>query len=165
MRLTKFSDYALRVLILAASKNEQHTTIEEAAHLYGVSAPHLKKVVRTLTREGFLTGKRGRSGGFKLAMRPEDIMLGNVVRATEPDFGLVECFLPDNRCGITCACKLPPILGRAVLAMLGVLDEYSLADISLSPANLANLPLPSGEEAQPTRRPRSLSAVQAGAKQ
>ena len=165
MRLTKFSDYALRVLMLAASKNERHTTIEEAAHLYGISAPHLKKVVRTLTREGFLTGKRGRSGGFKLAMKPEDIVLGDVVRATEPDFGLVECFLPDNRCGITCGCKLPPVLGRALAAMLGVLDEYSLADISIDAASLANLPLASGEEAQPTRRPRSLAEGRVGARQ
>jgi len=60
MRLTKFTDYALRVLILAASKDGNNATIEEAAALYGISAPHLKKVVRTLSREGFLVAQRGR---------------------------------------------------------------------------------------------------------
>ena len=157
MRLTKFSDYALRVLILAASKEERLITIEEAARLYGISAPHLKKVVRTLTREGFLTGKRGRSGGFKLAMKPEDIRLGRVIRATEPDFGLVECFLPDNRCGITCACKLPPVLGRALAAMLEVFDSYTLADIRIDETSLNLWPKDTGDGKQPMRIPSGLN--------
>lgn len=153
MRLTKFSDYALRVLMLAASQGDRHITIEEAAGLYGISAPHLKKVVRTLTRAGFLLGKRGRSGGFRLAMHPKDISLGDVIRTTEPDFGLVECFLPENQCRITCACKLPPVLARALRAMLEILDGYSLADISLDRANLANLSVDPAGKSQPTRGP------------
>lgn len=141
MRLTKFSDYALRVLILAASQQGRNTTIDEAARLYDISAPHLKKVVRRLISEGFLIGVRGRSGGFRLARAPEDIRLGDVVRSTEPDFGLVECFLPDNRCGITGVCKLPPILHRALAAMLEVLDGHTLADICLPGADLSFLPV------------------------
>ena len=153
MRLTKFSDYALRVLMLAASDRERYITIEEAAGLYGISAPHLKKVVRTLTRTGYLIGKRGRSGGFRLAKRPEDISLGDVIRATEPDFGLVECFLPNNKCRITCACKLPPVLARALGAMLEVLDGYSLADISVDQASLADLPVTGTGRVLPMRGP------------
>ena len=107
MRLTMFTDYALRTLILAASKGDRNVTIEEAAAFYGISAPHLKKVVRTLTGAGFLEAQRGRSGGFRLAMPPETINLGQVIRVTEPDFALVECFREDNRCLITRACRLP----------------------------------------------------------
>ncbi|WP_137701875.1 RrF2 family transcriptional regulator [Marimonas lutisalis] len=129
MRLTKFSDYALRILILAASKDGNNVTIEEAAAVYGISAPHLKKVVRTLTNEGFLKAQRGRSGGFRLAAPPEKINLGKVIRATEPDFALVECFREDNQCLITCSCRLPQILNSAIEALLEVFDHYSLADI------------------------------------
>lgn len=132
MRLTKFSDYALRVLILAASKGGTNVTIEEAAAVYGISAPHLKKVIRTLTHEGFLEAQRGRSGGFRLAMPAETINLGSVIRTTEPDFALVECFRADNQCLITHSCRLPRIFDRAITAMLDVFDGYSLADIAIT---------------------------------
>ena len=131
MRLTKFTDYALRTLILAASAPERNFTIAEAAELYGISAPHLKKVVRTLSREGFLQGTRGRSGGFRLSRPAEQINLGEVIRITEPDFAMVECFGPECSCAIVPICKLPKIIDRALKAMLDVFDEYTLADISL----------------------------------
>ncbi|MGC9369272.1 MAG: RrF2 family transcriptional regulator [Paracoccaceae bacterium] len=154
MRLTKFSDYALRVLILAASRQGQNVTIDEAAHLYGISAPHLKKVVRALTGEGYLKGTRGRAGGFRLAKPPEEINLGQVVRTTEPDFALVECFQPGNACGITCACKLPPILNRMLNAMLDVMGEYTLADLIVEPRALEALPISPQQQPMPLRGPR-----------
>lgn len=129
VRLTEFTDYALRILIFAASKDGKNVTIEEAAAVYGISAPHLKKVVRTLTREGFLEAKRGRSGGFRLARPSETINLGSVIRATESDFALVECFRADNKCLITRSCRLPRIFDSAIEAMLEVFDRYSLSDI------------------------------------
>ncbi|WP_425101359.1 RrF2 family transcriptional regulator [Tropicibacter sp. S64] len=135
MRLTKFSDYALRILILAASRDGNNVTIEEAAAIYGLSAPHLKKVVRTLTHEGLLEAQRGRSGGFRLAAPPEAINLGRVIRATEPDFALVECFRADNKCLITRSCHLPRILDSAIEAMLEVFDRYSLSDIIVDGSN------------------------------
>lgn len=151
MRLTKFTDYALRVLILAASRGDANVTIQEAARLYGISGSHLKKVVRKLSHEGFLTGTRGRAGGFRLAMPAAEINLGRVIRATEPDFALVECFLPENACGISGACRLPPILNRAIAAMLEVFDHHTLADISLSAGSFDRLPLPSAALPLPTR--------------
>lgn len=132
MRLTAFTDFALRTLILAASKRGQNVTIEEAARFYGISAPHLKKVVRTLTREGFLKAHRGRSGGFQLALPPEEINLGKVIRATESDFAMVECFGDKGQCRITRYCRLPAIVNEALQAMLEVFDRHSLADIDLS---------------------------------
>ena len=133
MRLTKFSDFSLRLLILAASRPEQTVTVEEAARLYGISAAHLKKVVRGLTRAGFLDGVRGPGGGFRLSLPPDQIKIGSVLRMTEADFALVECFRPDNACRITGLCRLPPILSESLDAMLSVLDRYTLADIMIAP--------------------------------
>src|SRR5262245_43396488 len=98
MRLTNFSDYALRVLMYAAAQGDRLITIEQTASIYGISRAHLMKVANQLTRAGYLKAVRGRTGGLALAKPPEDIRLGDVVRATEPDFALVECFATDNHC-------------------------------------------------------------------
>lgn len=120
----------MRTLILAASDPDRNFTIAETAEIYGISAPHLKKVVRTLSREGFLQGTRGRSGGFKLGRPAADIKLGAVIRVTEPDFEMVECYSPNGQCLIAPICKLPNIIDQGLTAMLDVFDGYTLADIS-----------------------------------
>ena len=137
MRLTTFSDYALRVLMYAAAEEGRLITIEETAKTYDISRAHLMKVVNILTRTGFLKGVRGRSGGFTLAKSPESINLGAVVRATEPDFALVECFAVGNQCHITSRCQLPNVLNEALRAFVDTLDRYTLADITLAQRDFA----------------------------
>lgn len=132
MRLTTFSDFALRALLFAASKPDALVTIEQTAETFGISRAHMKKVVLLLTREGFLRGVRGRSGGFTLARPADEINLGHVIRATEPDFGMVECFLPGNHCCITRRCGLPGIIDEALAAFIGTFDRYTLAQFILS---------------------------------
>ncbi len=133
MRLTSFSDYALRVLMFAATHDDRLITVEEAAEVYGISRTHLMKVVNQLTRAGYLKAVRGRSGGLTLALRPNKIRLGDVVRATEPDFALVECFGTDNHCLVTPRCRLRGVLNEALSAFLRTLDKHTLADIMLAP--------------------------------
>ncbi|MBN8995014.1 MAG: Rrf2 family transcriptional regulator [Rhizobiales bacterium] len=133
MRLTTFSDYALRALMYAAAAGDRLITIEETARAYDISRAHLMKVVNILTRTGYIKGVRGRSGGFTLAKRPQDINLGAVVRATEPDFALVECFATGNQCIITKRCRLPNVLNEALSAFINTLDRYTLADLALRP--------------------------------
>ena len=133
MRLTNFSDYALRVLMYAAAQPDRLITIEETAKAYGISRAHLMKVTNQLTRAGFLKAVRGRAGGIALAKRPNRIKLGEVMRATEPDFALVECFGRDNRCLITSRCRLKGALHEALAAFNATLDRYTLADLVLSP--------------------------------
>ncbi|WP_019198790.1 Rrf2 family transcriptional regulator [Afipia birgiae] len=140
MRLTHFSDYALRVLMYAAMRGENLITIEETAGLYGISRAHLMKVANQLTRAGYLKAIRGRSGGLALAKRPDSIRLGDVLRATEPDFALVECFTADNRCLITPRCRLRGALHEALAAFVGTLDGYTLADLILSPKDFGIKP-------------------------
>jgi Rrf2 family nitric oxide-sensitive transcriptional repressor len=140
MRLTNFSDYALRVLMYAATRADRLITIEETAEVYGISRTHLMKVANQLTRAGFLKATRGRTGGLALARRPDKIGLGDVVRATEPDFALVECFTADNACLITPRCRLKGVLKEALVAFVGTLDRYTLADLILSPKDFGIKP-------------------------
>jgi Rrf2 family nitric oxide-sensitive transcriptional repressor len=138
MQLTMFSDFALRVLMFTHAAGDRLVTIDEIAGAYDISRAHLTKVVNTLTRTGYLTAVRGRSGGLRLALPAEEINLGRVVRTTEPDFALVECFSTGNQCVITKCCKLQGVLGEALQAFLTVLDRHTLASIALKPKDFRN---------------------------
>lgn len=131
MQLTRFSDYALRVLMFAQAAGDRLVTIEEMADAYAISQAHLMKIVNALTRAGYLTAVRGRYGGVRLAKPAADINLGDVVRATEPDFALVECFATGNQCVITKCCKLQGVLRGALNAFLSELDRHTLESIAL----------------------------------
>lgn len=133
MRLTNFADYALRLLLYAAARHDRLVTIEETANVYGISRAHLMKVAHELTKSGYLRAVRGRSGGLALAKAPKDIGLGDVLRSTEPDFALVECFGPDNHCLITPSCRLRGVLQEALSAFTETIDRYTLADLVLRP--------------------------------
>ncbi|MDT8879263.1 Rrf2 family transcriptional regulator [Halomonas saccharevitans] len=129
MHLTRFTDYSLRVLLFLAVKGEERSTINEIAERFEISRNHLMKVVQDLNHQGYLTAIRGKNGGLVLKRRPESIPLGELVRATERDLELVECFGDNNACVITPACRLKPILAEALAAFLAVLDRYTLADL------------------------------------
>jgi len=133
MQLTKFSDYALRVLMYTHAAGDRLVTIEEMAGSYRVSRAHLMKVVNALTRAGYLQAVRGRTGGLRLAKRPEDIRLGEVIRTTEPDFALVECFATGSQCVIQGSCRLPRIMQEALGEFITALNRYTLASIALQP--------------------------------
>lgn len=142
MRLTSFSDYALRMLMYAATAGDRLITIEQAANAFRVPKTHLNKVANTLTRAGFLKAVRGRTGGLLLGRRPEDICIGDVIRLTEPDFALVECFATGNQCILTNSCKLSGMLGEAMASFHETLDRYTLADITLTPEDFFPAPRP-----------------------
>jgi Rrf2 family nitric oxide-sensitive transcriptional repressor len=130
MRLTTYSDYCLRLLMYAATRPGR-VTIQGAADAYGISKNHLMKVAFDLGRLGYLDTVRGRGGGVRLARPPEEIRLGELLRRTEEDFRIVECFnAGTNRCVISHACRLKGILGEATAAWLAVMDRYSLADLT-----------------------------------
>ena len=130
MHLTRFTDYALRILIYLGINNDRTCTILEIADRYKISKNHLVKIVHQLGKEGIITTTRGRDGGLKLANEPSDITIGEIVRNTEENFNLVECFdLSKNQCQLTSACVLSDVIHNALKAFLKVLDEITLADI------------------------------------
>lgn len=130
MRLTIYTDYSLRLLMYLALKEDGLATIAEVAQSYGVSKNHLMKVAYQLGVAGYIETIRGRSGGLRLAKSPNTIILGEVVRHTEPDMAIVTCFKPINAfCAIRPSCGLRGALQRAQAAFIDVLDGYSLNDL------------------------------------
>jgi Rrf2 family nitric oxide-sensitive transcriptional repressor len=143
MRLTVHTDFALRVLMYVALQPERRPTIAEVARSYGISKNHVMKVVHQLSLAGYLDTARGQNGGVRLARPAEDILLGEVVRRTEPDMALVPCFAPTSAaCVLLPACKLRRALHAARDAFLAVLDDYSLADLADNRAELGVLLVP-----------------------
>ena len=134
MRLTQYTDFALRMLMLLALEPDEIHTVEEVARRYEISRHHLTKVAQRLVQTGFVCGLRGRGGGLRLALLPQEINLGAVVRATEDNFALVECFDKGrNQCVVTAACSLRGPLEDALHAFLRELDKQTLADLLKSP--------------------------------
>ena len=140
MRLMAFTDYALRLLMYAAAHEDRLITIEETSKVFNISFGHVKKVAYALARAGYLKAVRGRSGGLTLALPPDKIRLGDVIRATEPDFAMVECFAPGNECVITRYCRMRGILHEGLDAFHAVLDKYTLADLMLRPKDFGVRP-------------------------
>lgn len=140
MRLTRFTDYSLRVLMYLAVNEGSLSTIQEIAGCYGVSRNHLMKIVQELARLGLVDTVRGKSGGIRLAMEPEAINLGDVVRNTEPDFNLAECFESEtSTCRLQSNCELARALRKATGAFLDVLDGYTLNNLISAPQSIRRM--------------------------
>ena len=98
MRLTQYSDYALRTLMYLAVMPypQELATIADIADSYQISKSHLTKIIHQLAQLGYIDSVRGKNGGIRLAKSPQDINLGKVVCHTEPDFAIVPCLLENG---------------------------------------------------------------------
>lgn len=149
MRLTQWTDYTLRVLMYCAAclERTEPVTITEIAESHGISRSHLTKIVQELAAHGWLETTRGRGGGMRLLVNAKEVTLGQVVRATETDFAMVECFDPaQNQCRLSTHCQLKSVLTQATQSYLAVLDKITLADL-VAPISSAS-PLPEARRLQ-----------------
>jgi Rrf2 family nitric oxide-sensitive transcriptional repressor len=143
MRLTSYTDYSLRLLMYVALAPSGMATIQDVSNAYGISKNHLMKVAYELGRKGFLETVRGRNGGLRLARPPEQISVGQVVRAMEDDCAMVECFKPEKGlCVISGVCRLRGVLVEALEAWWKVLDRHTLADLVSSRRSLSQVLMP-----------------------
>lgn len=125
MRLTRYTDYSLRVLIHLALNDDRLCSIGEISRTYEVSHNHLMKVVNALAHDGFIETVRGRAGGMRLARPADEITVGEVVRRTEEGFQLADC----SSCALSPACGLTGVLAKGMQAMMMVFDSFTVADL------------------------------------
>lgn len=130
MKLSAYSDYAIRVLMQTALRSPQRLTVAEVALTFGISRHHLVKVVHDLGRNGYLATQRGIGGGFILARPPENIRLGDIVRLGEESETVIDCLDGENHlCRLLPVCRLKGVLDEAAAAFFAVMDGYTLADL------------------------------------
>jgi len=139
VRLTLHTDFALRVLIQVALNDGKLTTINDIAQSFGISKPHLMKVVNFLGQKGYLTTVRGRNGGIRLMPEPRRINIGQVVRDTEETLAVIGCLGRKGYCCIERVCVLRGVLRDATDAFLAVLDAHTLADLIEPQKTLSSL--------------------------
>jgi Rrf2 family nitric oxide-sensitive transcriptional repressor len=153
MRLSEYTDYTLRVLMYCAAHRDRLVTIGELAEQHGLSKNHLMKVVNDLARQGLLETTRGRGGGLRLLAEPESIRIGDVVRAAETDFRLVECFdASTDACTLSPSCRLKHLFHEALASYFKALDGATLADMTPGPASAKG-------RSNPAAADRKLTAV------
>ena len=129
MRLTNFTDYGLRALILLADRNPEVLSSTVIADHFDVSRHHMAKVLQELAAAGYVEGIRGAQGGVRLTRDPRDIRIGDVVRSLDKEQALVECFRPDGgNCALLPRCRLKGMLARAQQGFLRELDRFTLSD-------------------------------------
>lgn len=131
MRLTAYSNFCLRTLMVAAVRAPELSTVQDVASRFGISRAHLVKCVHRLGQWGYLENVRGNRGGFRLARAPGEITVGEVVRHTEEGFDLVSCFDETaTDCPLRADCRLKTALVAARDAFLDTLDATTLADVT-----------------------------------
>jgi Rrf2 family nitric oxide-sensitive transcriptional repressor len=139
MRLTLNTDFSLRVLMHVGLCGDKLTRINDIAQSFGISKAHLMKVVNDLGQNGYLETVRGRNGGIRLMREPRHINIGQVVRDTENQLGVIGCLERRGYCPIERACVLRSALQDATRAFLAVLDTYTLADLTKPKRALSSL--------------------------
>jgi Rrf2 family nitric oxide-sensitive transcriptional repressor len=140
LRITKRTNLAIRLLMYCAENSDRLVTKAETANCYNVSGNHLAQVVNQLSQIGFLTTRRGRSGGMKLAKGAHEIPVGEVFRHVEGGVPLTECFADaDNSCNISSSCRLKPALADAAEAFYASLDKITLESLICDNFDLAYL--------------------------
>lgn len=130
MQLTSYTDFSLRALLYIGKHPDRLVTVSEITDHYGVSRNHMVKVIHNLGANGFIQTIRGKSGGIRLARKPEEIVIADVVLLTEPHMNIQECFsLETNTCPLIDNCRLMGVLYQARRAFMQVLEEQTLADL------------------------------------
>jgi Rrf2 family nitric oxide-sensitive transcriptional repressor len=153
MKLTAFTDYSLRVLIYLGVEPARRATIAQIAAAYAVSEHHLVKVAHFLGQRGWLKNVRGKGGGVELGLAPAQIAVGDVVRQTQGQALLADCFGDSGGdCCLAPSCRLRGVLDEAVRAFYAVLDRYTLQDLvdnrgELAPVLFIHPPVAAGSAA------------------
>jgi Rrf2 family iron-responsive transcriptional regulator len=140
MRLTRQTNYAIRILMYCAANDGKLSRIPEIAAAYGVSELFLFKILQPLVENGLAATVRGRNGGVKLGRPAAEITLFDVVRVTEESFAMAECFEADGSdCPLIDSCSLNEALRKALGAFFDVLESYTIEQLVRTKPNIRQL--------------------------
>lgn len=131
MQLTRAADYAVRVMIHLASQPEG-TVVSKTILAQEAEAPEsfLSKILQTLARSGLIQARRGVVGGFVLLPRGANASLLDVVESIDGPVALNLCLGSNSACSRTAGCASHQVWMQAQAAMISVLREAKIAEMS-----------------------------------
>ena len=130
MKISTRSRYGIRLLMdIAMNSKGQAVSLQEVARRQDISLKYLEKITRILKQGGYLTGKRGPSGGHRLTKPVQEIQLGDVVRLLEGDLELVNCWMNDIPCPRMQNCKTHQIWSELTEIIYTKLNSITLQDL------------------------------------
>jgi len=104
--LSQTSEYALRAVVYLAERGgDQPVRADEIGAALGIPANYLSKTLNVLVRRKVLSSMRGPTGGFRLAVRPEELVLLKVVEPFDPIVQRRQCLLGRKECSDRTACQ------------------------------------------------------------
>ena len=127
MRLTKFTDNSLRVIIYVSANGDRKVNISEIAEACAIPRNHLTKVIHSMAVKGLITTTRGKGGGISMARPPNQLKVGEIIRAMEGTEEIINCETP--KCPMARLCELRSILHKGQNAFFTAMDEYTVADL------------------------------------
>ncbi len=140
MRLTRQTSYTVRILMYCAANSEEFSKVAAISSVYNIPEPYLFKILKPLVDAGYVETVRGRNGGIRLAMAKSDIVLGDIIKLSEENFILAECFEEGQTdCPLVSDCKLNKALNSALDAFFDVLNSYTLEDLTDNNSNVSLL--------------------------
>ena len=130
MQLSKFSDYSFRALIYLSKHQSQLCTVEKLAQELKTSEHHMKKIIHYLAKTDYIISVKGRSGGVKLGTKPENINLGEILKITEENLNIIQCFGNKEECPFMGkGCRLKEISVQALNSFVQEFSKYTLQDL------------------------------------
>ncbi|MEL6201179.1 MAG: Rrf2 family transcriptional regulator [Pseudomonadota bacterium] len=140
MRLTRQTDYSLRILMFCAASGDRISRVADIAQAYSVSETFIFKLLKRLVDANIVSTTRGRSGGIRLARPADEITVGQVVRVAEDNMAIADCFDSEEQdCPLVASCRLKVAFEQALGAFLDVLDDVTIDDLSKPSAAVINL--------------------------
>ncbi len=135
LSMSRKADYALVVLAGLVDHELAGSSARDLAHELHLPLPALRNILKRLTQQGFLTSIQGPKGGYRLARRPEEITLGQLVEAIDGPVHLAMCCpvpagAEQPQCQLESSCRIKESVRQVHNGLINYLDQVTLADIA-----------------------------------
>ena len=127
IRLSNKVEYGIRALIRLSMRG--NLTTKELAFMEFIPERFLEHIMKDLKDAGIVTGKRGPRGGYGLARKPEEITLGDIIKALEGKTGIVKCLDDENACNLVSFCVMRSFWKKVQDQLERALYSITLKDI------------------------------------
>lgn len=110
--ITRDTDYAIRAICFMAENGKEITSVSELVEKLKIPRPFLRKILQVLNKKGVLTSFKGKSGGFKLRRKPQDIFITDLIETFQKSLELNRCIFKKKLCSNMDKCALREKIGE-----------------------------------------------------